>query len=381
MWWKFRKKIFGKIYYFLSSKYGFAYLFLIYLKKVKLSNIFCDLGRENSIIYIFEDCKLIEIYKENNEKLKPGLLKFLDQNKLYGELMEMFYDDIKNFKCTCEDGWYLFEFNKDKLHFKLNIILGTFHDFVNQVLISMVESFREHNSLEIFCQYYSNYFFLTLQHEFIMNMTAYAKMFLYAYTLEEDDPHKNLYCIINDDLRSSIPEKVNRHFHLKKLIGGLVKTKRLKCFDGIVYLASYLKNELINKIKIGLKITNSAFWSSTKKLSVVQNFLEQNNKNALIITKGLDNNVDIHLEEISEYPNEEEVLFLPFCTFIIKNFDKVKEGNLTYYKLVLESDSDSSLIEPYSESAIKSLNYEYYWIYNLENIFPIIILVIFKKII
>ena len=101
---------------------------------------------------------------------------------------------------------------------------------------------------------------------------------------------------------------------------------------------------------------NSAFWSSTKKNSVAKRFLNLNHKNCLIITKGgLNNNVDIHLEGISKYPKEEEVLFLPFCTFRINNFDKVNEGNFCY-KLVLEKDSDSSFIEPFDEDAIESLN-------------------------
>ncbi len=98
-----------------------------------------------------------------------------------------------------------------------------------------------------------------------------------------------------------------------KLIGGLVKIKRLKSFTGKVYRAAFLKDELIKKIKIGLSMTNSAFWYSTKQKSVVKSFLENNYKNILIITKGgLENNVDIHLEGISKYSDEEEVLFLPF---------------------------------------------------------------------
>ena len=79
----------------------------------------------------------------------------------------------------------------------------------------------------------------------------------------------------------------------------------------------------------------------------------------MIITKGgLQNNIDIHLEKMSRYPNEEEVLFLPFCNFKIISFDKVKEGNLSYYKLVLENESDSSLIEQYREEIIKTFDFE-----------------------
>ena len=181
-------------------------------------------------------------------------------------------------------------------------------------------------------------------------------MFLYAHILEEEDPHKNLYCIIKNDLRSSNPKKINKHLNLVKLIGGLVKIKRLKCFTGKVYRAAFLKDELIKKIKIGLSMTNSAFWYSTKQESVVKSVLENNYKNTLIITKGgLENNIDIYLEGISKYSDEEEVLFLSFSKCTIKSFEKVNENNLNYYKLILENDSELSTIEPFSDYIIKRM--------------------------
>ena len=190
-------------------------------------------------------------------------------------------------------------------------------------------------------------------------MTAFAKMFLYAYTLDEQDPNKNLSCIVNDDWRSSQPQKVNRYIKLIKVIGALVKLKNLKSYNGFVYRASFLKEELIQNLKYGDYIINSAFWSLTKKESVAKNFLRGSHKNTLIITKGeLINNIDIHSEKISKYPNEEEVLFLPFCNFRIVSFEKVNEGNKNDYKLVLQSTSEISLIEPYHEKYINTFNCE-----------------------
>ena len=46
-------------------------------------------------------------------------------------------------------------------------------------------------------------------------------------------------------------------------------------------------------------------------------------------------NIDIHSEKLSQYPSEEEILFLPFCTFEIKGFNKVKEKGFEYYDLEL----------------------------------------------
>ena len=350
----------------LSSKYGFAYLFFVCVKNKQISDMRIDLHTFDSVIYIFNDIELLDYFKDNNERLKPNLQNYLPENnnptlKAINDLVEnVVYKDIKDFKSNCEDGWELFE-SENHARFILQINFNSYHDFVSQVLRGIIQSYKEHNSLEIFFKYYANYFCMTLQPELIVNMTAYAKMFLYAYTLEEKDPHKNLYCILNDDLRSSNPSKINRHFNIIKLISGLIRIKELKSYTGKVYRATYFKDELIKKIKIGLTIINSAFWSSTKKESVALNFLKKANyKNGLIIVEGdLNNNVDIHLEEISRYPKEEEVLFLPFCKFKIKNFEKVNENNLSFYKLILEKDdTDSSIIEPYDKYNIDSLNFK-----------------------
>ena len=64
------------------------------------------------------------------------------------------------------------------------------------------------------------------------------------------------------------------------------------------------------------------------------------------------------MEKISRYPNEEEVLFLPFCNFKVISLEKINEGNLSYQKLVLESVSQTSLVEPYDERDIMRLNCE-----------------------
>ena len=347
----------------LSAKYGFAYLFIVYLKNKKLADLRINLREEKSCLYILEDDELLNIFEDNNERLKPNLLKFQPKSDplttQLNELNKYIHKDIKNFKSTCEDGWELFEYKKNNIGFKLNIIFGSFHDFIDKVLFNFYQSYEEHKSLETFFKYYSKYLCLNLQPQLIINMTAYAKMILYAYSLEQNDANKNLYCIINDDLRSKIPQKVDRFLDLVKLIGGLIKNKSLKSFNGKLYRASFLKKELINNIKIGQTMTNSAFWSSTKKESVAKKFLNANYKNALIITSGgLNNNVDIHLEGVSQYPSEEEVLFLPFCLFTIKSFAEVKDGSLIYYKLELENNLDASLIEPYNDHIIKRLNGE-----------------------
>lgn len=328
-------------------------------------------SKQKPIIYINQDFELIEFYKDNNERLKPCWISSLPNtyfnradNNIMDDIINNIYKNIDEFKANCEDGWEIFELKKEKDPFKLVINQCSFHDFINETFINIMESYKDNNSLEIFFKHYAQYFFLILQPEFIVNMTAYAKMFLHAYTLEEKDPKKNLYCIINNDLRSSDHSKINRHFNIIKLIGGLVLTKRLKSFEGNVYRAAFLKEDLIEKIKVGLIITNSSFWSSTKKESYAKNLLKKNFKNTLVVTKGGKiNNVDIHSEGVSKFSKEEEVLFLPFCIFKIISLEKIQEQNLIYYKLTLESISAPSLIEPFKEETIDALNFDnaYYY--------------------
>ena len=185
---------------------------------------------------------------------------------------EFIYTKIEDLKSTSEDGWDLFGLKKDSLHFNISFISANFQDFIRHIIGHFIDAYKDHNTLDIFFKCYSNYFFINLQPELVVNMTAFAKMFLYAYTLDEQDPNKNLYCIVNDDLRSSQTEKVYRYIELIKVIGALIKLKRIKSYTGYVYRASFLKEELIKKIRIGDTIINSAFWSSTKKESVEKIF-------------------------------------------------------------------------------------------------------------
>ena len=66
------------------------------------------------------------------------------------------------------------------------------------------------------------------------------------------------------------------------------------------------------------------------------NFLLKYKKNILLHTKIKEgNNIDIDLEKLSKYPNEKEILFLPYCYFEIKSFEKANENGYEYYKLKL----------------------------------------------
>ena len=147
---------------------------------------------------------------------------------------------------------------------------------------------------------------------------------------EEEEREKSLYRIINDDLRSRDPYKIYRYVNLLALINILIEIKILKNFEGKVYRATILDENLILKLVPGAKMVNTTFWSTSKEFKVAEKFMKKHDwRNAYIICKTIKNNIDIDFEKLNPY-NEKEVLFLPFNEFII---DKVS-SEIKYNKKI-----------------------------------------------
>ena len=173
----------------------------------------------------------------------------------------------------------------------------------------MYKVYKENNCLDLFIKYYGNYFAGDYLIEQNTSLVAVVKMFLYAYTLEEQNGN-SFYSIMNNDLSSGNTEKICRYLPLINNIYRLIKNKYLKSYSGDVYRATYFKKELIDEIKKGKKMLNASFWSSSKKQEVAEKFLFLYKKNIILHTKIKEgNNIDIHLEKLSQFPNEEEILY------------------------------------------------------------------------
>ena len=67
------------------------------------------------MIYFNEDFELREIYKDNNERLRPRLREYMKENFTSFKLdnlnfeKDFIYSKINTLKSTSEDGWDLFE--------------------------------------------------------------------------------------------------------------------------------------------------------------------------------------------------------------------------------------------------------------------------------
>jgi len=95
-----------------------------------------------------------------------------------------------------------------------------------------------------------NYFGADLIVEQSDNSITIQKMFLYAYTLEEN---KSFYSMINNDFHCGDSEKLIRYLPIIKQIFDLIWGNYLKRYSWEVYRAAFFKPELINEIKSGKK--------------------------------------------------------------------------------------------------------------------------------
>jgi len=147
------------------------------------------------------------------------------------------------------------------------------------------------------------------------------------YCREEKESQKSFYRIINDDLRSRDSYKIYRYISIFSLINHLIENKLLKSFNGKVYRATKLDENLILKLVPGAKMINTTFWSTSKDFKVAEKFMIKNNwRNSFIICETTKNNIDIDLEKLNPF-NEKEILFLPFTEFIIKKVSsEIKYG-------------------------------------------------------
>ena len=308
------------------------------------------------IILAYSENDVLKYYIDSYARIKEININYLDENEMFEEKLQgKFGINYKFPKLTetnifkeQDNGWDMIRDINANIFNLVSVVKFLGYIDVAKYNKDMYKVYKENNCLELFIKYYGNYFGGDYLVEQITPLVVIVKMFLYAYTLEEPNG-KSFYSLMNNDLRSGNPEKIGRYLPMINNIYRLIKNKYLKSYSGDVYRATYFKDELINEIKIGKKLLNASLWSASKKLNVAKDFLFRYPKNILLHTKVKEgNNIDIHLEKLSQYPEEEEILFLPYCVFEVQSFIKTKENNKEYYKLELiycEEENKNNKIE------------------------------------
>ena len=133
--------------------------------------------------------------------------------------------------------------------------------------------------------------------------------------------------MLNYDLRTRNPAKIFGYLELIAFINKLLESEELATFQGTVYRATKLDENLIVKLEPGSTMINTTFWSTSKDFKVSERFLKMHDwRNSFIICKTIKNNIDIDFEKLN-YFAEKEVLFLPFTEFKVEKVIIEKKYN------------------------------------------------------
>ena len=326
---------------YISNVFGIKIATIIYIqnKNIKINKKILQNPFIHTIL-TYSEKDILNYYYDNFNRLKELNITYFDENEaLSTKYLKINYEFPKLSETKIikeyDNGWDMIR-NLNTNIFNIcnvNKIFG----YIDTAYFTkeMFKVYKENNCLDLFLNYYAIYLSSEYLVEQNTSLVCLVKMFLYAYTLEEKNG-KSFYLLMNNDFRSGNPEKIGRYLPMINIIYKLLKKNHLKSYSGDVYRATWFKDELINEIKPGKKMLNASLWSSSKKLSVATKFLFAYKKNILLHTKVKEgNNIDIHLEKLSQFPDEEEILLLPFCFFEVKSFTKVKKNNLEYYDLEL----------------------------------------------
>ena len=328
---------------YISNVFGLKIVTIIYIqnKNAKIDKRILQVPIVPTIL-TYSETDILNYFCDIYERIKERNISYLDENESLekisnNELLNYTFPKLSETKIIREqdNGWDMIREVNVNI-FKLvsyDRILG--YMSLEKFVRDMYKVYKENNCLDLFINYYVNYFGADYIVEQQTSMVACVKMFLYAYTLSGPEG-KSLYSLMNNDLRSGNAKKICRYLTMIRNIYNLLKTNCLKSFNGDVYRATYFKEELIKEIKPGKKMLNASLWSSSKNINIARKFLFDYNKNILLHTKVKEgNNIDLHLEKLSQFPSEEEVLFLPYCYFEVKSFEKKKVNNFEYYDLDL----------------------------------------------
>eukprot|EP00826_Nyctotherus_ovalis_P051602 TRINITY_DN6455_c0_g4_i3.p1 TRINITY_DN6455_c0_g4~~TRINITY_DN6455_c0_g4_i3.p1 ORF type:complete len:412 (+),score=121.49 TRINITY_DN6455_c0_g4_i3:73-1308(+) len=150
----------------------------------------------------------------------------------------------------------------------------------------------------------------------------YSRKLLKAYTLQTDP---GFYKLMNDSFRSGNPDKIGPYRTFYTSLLTMVKNGLLKKYSGTVYRGTFFNPSLLNSLGPGMKMYSTCFTSTSKSERVAREFARKTRRNVMLeieLDRNEFSNVDVHSEECSEYPEEFEVLLLPFGCFEIKSVFK-----------------------------------------------------------
>ena len=211
---------------YIAKEYALKIVIIIYIqnKNFKIDKKILQISFI-PIILTYCEKDILNYYNDHFFKLKEKTIKYIDRNDFLDQAYGCSYKfpKLNETKIVKEEdnGWDM------KRDINLNIfdsvkIETVFGGFRTDILIrSMYKVYKENNCLDLYIKYYGNYFGADLIVEEEFTNLISSKLFLYAYTLEENDG-KSFYSIINNNLCSGDSEKICRYLPEFKLIYDLI---------------------------------------------------------------------------------------------------------------------------------------------------------------
>ena len=366
---KYAEKIYKDLYK-IKDELALNLYLIIYVKHNKtLINKEPFLSQFFMPIYIAYDINDISNFIKSQNNLCGSFNLFEQSTIIINKLKQIKYpkvwdldNDSKINRLNSENGWQLVESVPEEV-FKITIFgfIGNSNIPMDKIKVNMFKVYKENNILPLFYENYCKYFSFSLMPEFLFfNTNTLIKQFCYAYSLEEPIKKQSLYFILNRDLRSGDVSKIEKYLEIISAINTGIELKRIKSFKGQLFRGSYVdKDFLENKIINGKLLTNLSFWSASKNRKIAERFAS----NILFIIDTEGKNIDIHEEKISNFENEQEVLFLPFSKFLIVSKTKRKLDKKEIYEVKLEGKDN--LHERGNISSVSLTREEIYLSYDI----------------
>ena len=356
----------------LSAELGLSFIIILYIEneeKIFFNKIFLKMyiipvvlvySPEDLIKYLSKKTHfyLLENIKEYL-KIDPKLLDFL---KI--KIPKINFNEINNedYQDGCFELTDTFDNNlvKNKIIRMHTDILFDITSICNQIYLT----YNEHNALDLFFKYNSRYFGFSIDPELVVLEISAIKKILYMYCREESKSKKSLYYMVNYDLRTRNPAKIFRYLDLIGILNKLLTNEELASFQGTVYRATKLDENLIVKLEPGSTMINTTFWSTSKDFNISEKFLKMNEwRNSLIICKTIKNNIDIDFENIN-YFGEKEVLFLPFTEFEVEKITIEKKYNRKLFTIELVELGNKNIVNIENMQVINLNNINYMQFYE-----------------
>jgi len=314
----------------LSMRTGISFIAIIYVENENNMNFYKEhINFPITTVFVYSPDDIINYLSQELKFINP--LNF-PEPEILGDALNIKIPKItfeQNDEDIFQNGCFELSDTFDINLIKNKLCLRFFEeiDYVSEFSKNIYNIYKEHNALDLFYSQNCLYFGWKLYPELFSSNISFVKRILYMYCREEVQSQKSFYRIINGDLRSRDPYKIYRYIDILALINELIDEDCLASFEGYVYRATKLDENLIMKLVTGVNMVNTTFWSTSKDFNVADSFMKRNKwRNSFIICKTVKNNIDIEIEQLNPY-NEKEVLFLPFTVFRVEKISsEIKYG-------------------------------------------------------